>query len=215
MASAPTNSTMTMTTVLISVAQRRRRMGLDQSSESDEPDLAASSAVVGVVVGGHLALHGGPGDTDLHVVVDLEPEPVRPVLAGDLAEHPGGGHDLVADLDRPLQLLGFTGPPALRADHEEVHRERDEQQDSELQDGATATPAGVTGSEQGHGEKRRHNGERAYRRVSAEFRHPDERTIEVELWQRCRHDAATCVDRRRRVRRAFRGDADLPPRMSR
>ena len=57
-----------------------------------------------------------------------------------------------------------------------------------------------------------------YRR---EFRHPDERTVDAELWQRCRHDAATCVDRRRRVRRAVRGagagrrgcrgDADRPP----
>ncbi len=137
-------STTTMTTVLISVAQRRRRIGLAQSSESDGPELAASSAVsCGVrdfVVGVHLALHGGPGDADLHVVVDLEPEPVRSVLAGDLAEQAGRGDDLVTDLDRPLQFLGFTSAPALRADHEEVHRERDEQQDSELHDGATPPP---------------------------------------------------------------------------
>ena len=196
-----------MTTVLISVAQRRRRIGLAQSSESDGPALGGLVGGVGdlVVVVAHLALDGGPGDADLHVVVDLEPEAVRSVLAGDLAEDARGGDDLVADLDRLLQVLGSR-----------VRRRCGRIMKKYIANGissripsctmAPPPPPPESPEASRDGEKRRHNGERAYRRVIGGI--PSSRRTHhrrASCGNVAAHDGPTCVDRRRRVRRPGRG----------
>ena len=84
-----------------------------------------------------LALDGGAADADLHVVVDLQPDPIL-LEPGDEAVDAGGGHHLVADLQLGLHRLLLTHPPPLRADHQEVHRQRDQQQDAERDDAAAA-----------------------------------------------------------------------------
>ena len=154
-----------------------------------------------------LALDRGPSDADLHVVVDLEPEPVRSVLAGDPAEDARGGDDLVTDLDRLLQR-----PAASR-----VRRRCGRIRKKYIANGISSRipsctmappppPSGVTGSEQGGGKLRRHNGERAYRPSRGGIRSS----------RRTNHGTADCaivagmtaphvVDRRRWLRRSGRG----------
>ena len=86
-----------------------------------------------------LALDGRPRDADLHVVVDLQPDEGPPAVvlveAGDEPVDAGRRHHLVADLERRLEGLLLAHPPTLRPDHQEVHRQRDQQQDAELDDG--------------------------------------------------------------------------------
>ena len=56
---------------------------------------------------------------------------------------------LVADLERGLHRLLLAHPPPLRADHQEVHRQRDQQQDPELDEAGGAAAAVVFGGEDG------------------------------------------------------------------
>ena len=60
--------------------------------------------------------------------------------AGDEAVDARRRHHLVADLERRLQRLLLAHPPPLRADHQEVHRQRDEQEDPELDEAAPPPP---------------------------------------------------------------------------
>ena len=142
-ATLKTNVTITISTTPINEVHRRRRIGVDQASSAVFAD-SGSSASTSVGAAGSpsrdgLALDRGAGDADLDVVVDLEPEPIVAVLARDGAEDAGGGDDLVAHLDRSLEILLLANPAPLRPDQEEIHRERDQQEDAELDDGATAS----------------------------------------------------------------------------
>ena len=97
-----------------------------------------------------LALDRRPVDPDLDVLVDLQPDSIVLLEAGDEAIDARGRHDLVTDLECGLQGLLVPRLSALGPDHQEVHRQWDEQEDAELGDGSTAPATGVGQEVEGH-----------------------------------------------------------------
>ena len=123
-----------------------RISGIDVCREirrkSDVPIIMVSAkgeeidAVVGLEVGD--ALDRGTSDADLHIVIDLEPETIRPVLAGNRAEDAGSSYHVLAYLDGFLEILLITHPLPLRADHQEVHGNENQRQKQERKNRTTA-----------------------------------------------------------------------------
>ena len=79
-----------------------------------------------------LALYCRTSDPNLDVIVNFEPKPGFAVLACDLAVHARRRDNFVADMNRLLQLFLLADTATLWPNHEEIHRERDEQEDAEL-----------------------------------------------------------------------------------
>lgn len=71
------------------------------------------------------------------VVGDLQPNDIS-VHGVHEPVDPGIRDHFVADLDRPLEFLGFTQPPSLGTDHQEVHGSADQNHESDREEEASA-----------------------------------------------------------------------------